>query len=328
MIVAEGLTKIYGDVAVVKSLDFEVRAGEMVAIVGTSGGGKSTTLKMINRLVEPSAGRVLVAGVDTASLDPEKLRLGMGYAIQGVGLFPHWTVAQNIATVPRLLGWDKARIEGRVEELLDLLHLEPAVFAMKLPHQLSGGQQQRVGVARAIAAKPAVLLMDEPFGALDPLTRLHLQDEFMSLQKRHNTTVVMVTHDMDEAFKMADRIAVMDKGEILQFDTPDMLIRHPAHPYVGELVGTQDSGLRLLSLQTARMLAEPPSGRWEIDGAAVRDRRHRTAVEPIRADESGREAASKLLWQGADVLPVVDDRGALLGEIDLEVLRRAGRAEA
>jgi osmoprotectant transport system ATP-binding protein len=327
MIVAEGLTKIYGGTPVVQDLDLDVKAGEIVALVGTSGCGKSTTLKMINRLVEPSAGRVLIDGVDTASLDPEKLRLGIGYAIQGAGLFPHWTVAQNIATVPKLLGWNRGRIAQRVEELLDLLNLDPAVFAGKLPHQLSGGQQQRVGVARAIAAKPAVLLMDEPFGALDPLTRLRLQDEFLSLQKRHGMTVLMVTHDMDEAFKMAGRVAVMDKGQILQFDTPDGLVRRPAHSFVRELVGTQDSGLRLLSLQTARELATPPSARWEIAEAVVRDQARGAAVEPVGAEESGREAASKLLWQDADILPVVERDGTVIGEIDFGVLRRAGRGE-
>ncbi|HEV2559813.1 MAG TPA: ABC transporter ATP-binding protein [Microvirga sp.] len=327
MIVAEGLTKTYGDIPAVRRLDFEVRAGEVVALVGTSGCGKSTTLKMINRLIEPSAGRILVNGVDTASVNPEKLRLGIGYAIQGAGLFPHWNVADNIATVPRLLGWDKARIDRRVEELLGLLHLDPAIFARKLPHQLSGGQQQRVGVARAIAAEPAVLLMDEPFGALDPITRLRLQDEFLSLQKRQGITVVMVTHDMDEAFKMAGRVAVMDKGIILQFDTPDALVRRPAHPFVRELVGTQDSGLRLLSLEAARDLASPASGRWQIENGLVLDR-ERGAVEPVLAEESGREAASKLLWQGADLLPVVDAGGALLGEVGFDALRRAGRGEA
>ena len=327
MIVAAGLTKIYGEAPVVKGLDFEVSEGEVVALVGTSGCGKSTTLKMINRLVEPSAGRVLVDGVDTASVNPEKLRLGMGYAIQGAGLFPHRTVAENIATVPKLLGWDKARIGRRVEELLGLLNLDPAFFARKLPHQLSGGQQQRVGVARAIAGEPAVLLMDEPFGALDPITRVRLQDEFVSLQKRQRITVVMVTHDMDEAFKMADRVAVMDKGAILQFDTPDALVRHPAHPFVRELVGTQDSGLRLLSLATARGLAAPPSDRWEIANGTIRDRRRDTLVEPVSAEESGREATSKLLWQGADLLPVTDADGELLGEVGFEALRRAGRGD-
>lgn len=327
MIVAEGLTKIYGGVPAVKGLDFRVREGEVVALVGTSGCGKSTTLKMINRLIEPSAGRVLVDGVDTAGVNPEKLRLGIGYAIQGAGLFPHRTVAENIATVPRLLGWDKARIDRRVEELLGLFHLDPGIFARKLPHQLSGGQQQRVGVARAIAAEPAVLLMDEPFGALDPITRVRLQDEFVSLQKRQGMTVVMVTHDMDEAFKMADQVAVMDRGSILQFDTPDALVRHPSHPFVRELVGTQDSGLRLLSLATARGLAAPPSERWEVADGVIRDRRRGAPVEPVAAEESGREAASKLLWQGVDLLPVTDVNGVLLGEIGFEALRRAGRGD-
>ncbi|HEX2510293.1 MAG TPA: ATP-binding cassette domain-containing protein, partial [Microvirga sp.] len=239
----------------------------------------------------------------------------------------HRTVAENIATVPKLLGWDKARIDRRVKELLGLLNLDPAIFAGKLPHQLSGGQQQRVGVARAIAAEPAVLLMDEPFGALDPITRVRLQDEFVSLQKRQRITVVMVTHDMDEAFKMADRVAVMDKGSILQFDTPGALVRHPAHPFVRELVGTQDSGLRLLSLATARGLAAAPSDRWEIANGTIRDRQRGASVEPVAAEESGREAASKLLWQGTDLLPVTDADGGLVGEVGFEALRRAGRGD-
>ncbi|HLS18588.1 MAG TPA: ABC transporter ATP-binding protein, partial [Paracoccaceae bacterium] len=227
MIEARGLTKRFGDVLAVDDVSFAVDEGEVLALVGTSGCGKSTTLRMINRLIEPSAGQVLLQGKDTATMRLEELRLGIGYVIQGVGLFPHWTVARNIATVPHLLGWDRARIEERVTELLDLFGLEPREFAGKYPAELSGGQQQRVGVARAMAAEPAVLLMDEPFGALDPITRGRLQEEFASIQRRRRKTVILVTHDMDEAFRLADRIAVMDAGRILQIARPETLLRKP-----------------------------------------------------------------------------------------------------
>ena len=243
MIEIEHLTKRYGDTIVVDDVSFRVEEGTIAVVVGTSGAGKSTLLRMINRLVEPTAGRVLIDGQDTLSIPEDELRHRIGYVIQGYGLFPHRTVAQNIATVPRLLGWDRKRIAARVEELLDLFQLDPAEFAGKFPHELSGGQQQRVGVARALAAKPALLLMDEPFGALDPVIRGKAQDDLLAIQRRLGTTIVLVTHDMDEAFHLGDRIAVMDQARLLQYATPAELLTHPAEAFVEQLVGNGGAAL-------------------------------------------------------------------------------------
>ncbi|MGH8992366.1 MAG: ABC transporter ATP-binding protein, partial [Acidimicrobiia bacterium] len=221
MISLEEVSKRYGPGTVaVETLSLEVAEGETCVLVGPSGCGKTTTLKMINRLVEPTSGRVVVGGADVAGVDPVALRRGIGYVIQQVGLFPHLDVAANVATVPRLLGWDRARIRTRVDELLDLVGLDPATFAHRRPEELSGGQRQRVGVARALAADPPVLLMDEPFGAVDPVTRGRLGEEFVRLQGELGKTVVLVTHDIDEAIKLGDRIALLKSGGVLaQYDT-------------------------------------------------------------------------------------------------------------
>jgi osmoprotectant transport system ATP-binding protein len=219
MIEIEQLSKSYDGTTVVDDVSMTVNDGELVVIVGTSGSGKTTLLRMINRLVEPSAGRVLIDGRDTREFAPHELRRQIGYAIQGHGLFPHRTVAQNIATVPTLLGWDKSRVEARVGELLELFQLDPALFRDRYPSQLSGGQQQRVGVARALAAAPKLLLMDEPFGALDPIIRARAQEDLRSIQRRLGTTIVLVTHDMNEAIHLGDRIAVMDQSKLLQYAT-------------------------------------------------------------------------------------------------------------
>ena len=227
MIELEGLTKRYDARTVVDDVSMTIPSGSVCVMVGTSGSGKSTVLRMINRLVTPSAGRVLIDGEDTAAVPEHELRRRIGYAIQGHGLFPHRTVAENIATVPGLLGWPKARIDARVEELLDLFQLDPAEFARKFPHQLSGGQQQRVGVARALAAEPNILLMDEPFGALDAIIRGRAQDDLLAIQRRFKTTIVLVTHDMEEAFHLGDRIAVLSEGRLLQYAEP---ASHRARP--------------------------------------------------------------------------------------------------
>lgn len=318
MITVDALTKTFGPTRAVDGISFELAEGEALALIGPSGCGKSTTLRMINRLIEPSAGRVLIDGVDTTSIPPATLRLRMGYAIQGIGLFPHRTVAQNIATVPRLLGWPRARITDRVEELLDLFGLPPAVFARKYPHELSGGQQQRVGVARAMAGKPAVLLMDEPFGALDPITRTRLQDEFLAIRRRMGTTVLLVTHDMDEAFKLADRLAVMEKGRIVQLDTPEGLLRHPASAFVESLIGSEDRGLKLLSLAGVAALMRPAVDWTPAASGTFRKAGVNRSFAPLSASASLREAASRLVFAGADELPVVDEAGALVGVIAME----------
>ncbi len=237
-IVFENARKSYPDgTDAVESLSLEVRGSEVLALVGPSGCGKSTTLRMVNRLVEPTSGVICVGGTDVMSQNPVQLRRGIGYMIQHVGLFPHRTVQQNVATVPGLVGWDKDRTAQRVEELLTLVGLDPAVYNDRYPHELSGGERQRVGVARALATEPPVLLMDEPFGAVDPQGRRRLQKEFAALQRELGTTVIMVTHDIREAALLADRIAVLSKGAVLeQLDTPDAVTQSPANDFVADFV--------------------------------------------------------------------------------------------
>ncbi|KOV54344.1 polyamine ABC transporter ATP-binding protein [Streptomyces sp. AS58] len=250
----ESLTKRYPNSAApaVDSVNMHIKAGETVVFVGPSGCGKSTTLKMINRLIEPTGGRIRIGGEDVTDIDPVRLRRSVGYAIQASGLFPHMTVAQNIALVPRMLGWAKARIRERVEEMLDLVGLDPGEFHGRYPRQLSGGQQQRVGVARALAADPPVLLMDEPFGAVDPITRDHLQDELIRLQHELHKTIVFVTHDFDEAIKLGDRIAVLrERSRIAQFDTPEAILTNPADDFVSGFVGA-GAALKRLNLTRVR----------------------------------------------------------------------------
>src|SRR4051794_12873709 len=249
MIRLEGVGKTYDDGTVaVQSLDLAVPAGALVCLVGPSGCGKSTTLKMVNRLIEPTTGRIYLDGSDVTEADPVELRRGIGYVIQQVGLFPHQDIATNVATVPTLLGWDRKRASGRALELLDLVGLDPSVFAGRYPHQLSGGQRQRVGVARALAADPPVLLMDEPFGAVDPVVRARLQDEFLRLQRELGKTVLLVTHDIDEAVKMGDRVAVFAAGgRLAQYDVPAAILGAPADEFVEEFVG-QRRGMRRLAV--------------------------------------------------------------------------------
>jgi osmoprotectant transport system ATP-binding protein len=249
-----------GTVAV-RGLTIEVPEGEICVLVGPSGCGKTTTLKMINRLIEPSGGRIFLDGDDVTDADPVALRRRIGYVIQQVGLFPHQTIGTNVGTVPRLLGWGRARVTARVDELLDLVGLDPRVYRNRYPAQLSGGQRQRVGVARALAADPPVLLMDEPFGAIDPVTRARLQDEFLRLQDEVRKTVVFVTHDVEEAVKMGDRIAILDVGGILaQYDTPAEVLGNPATPMVADFVGS-DRALKRLKVTPIDVacLEHPPT---------------------------------------------------------------------
>ncbi len=262
MIRLSGVGKTYEDGTVaVHELDLEIATGELVVLVGPSGCGKSTTLKMINRLIEPTTGTIEIAGEDVTKSDPVELRRGIGYVIQQVGLFPHQSIETNVMTVPLLYGESKATARERAHTLMELVGLDPATYADRYPHQLSGGQQQRVGVARALAADPPVLLMDEPFGAVDPVVRVRLQDEFLKLQQELDKTVVMVTHDIDEAVKMGERVAVFAAGgRLAQYATPAEILARPADDVVSDFVGST-SGLRRLSVTPlSRELLEPMDG--------------------------------------------------------------------
>jgi osmoprotectant transport system ATP-binding protein len=292
----------------VADLSLTVGAGEVCVLLGPSGCGKTTTMKMINRLVEPSSGRILIGGEDVTRRDPVELRRSMGYVIQQVGLFPHQTVAANIATVPRLAGWDKARVTARVEELLELVDLDPGTFRNRYPHQLSGGQQQRVGVARALAADPPILLMDEPFGALDPVTRTNLQDQFRRLQSELRKTVVFVTHDLDEAVRLADRVAVLAEGGLLeQYDTPAAVLGHPASAFVAGFVGS-DRGVKRLAVLTLDRSALEPVAEVPPDGPA------------LVLGTTLRDALSHLLLADGGRARVEDAEGRLVGVVSADGL--------
>ncbi len=258
MIQADGLTKRYGDAVVVDDFSLRVRAGELVVLLGGSGSGKTTTLKMINRLIEPTAGSVRLDGIDTAELPPHELRRRIGYVFQRIGLFPHMTVGENVAVTPGLLGWPPERIAARVDELLELVELDPALRDRR-PGELSGGQQQRVGVARALAAEPGVMLLDEPFGALDPVTRERLQQSFLRIRTRLALTIVFVTHDMTEALTLADRIGVMHDGRLLQLGTPRDLLTRPADDYVDRLMSTPRRQAAVVDALIGETTAEAPS---------------------------------------------------------------------
>ena len=275
-IVLENVGKTYPDGTVaVGDFSLEVRAGELAVLIGPSGCGKSTLLRMINRLIEPSGGRILIDGTNVLERDPVELRRHIGYVIQNVGLFPHQNIRTNIGTVPRLLGWDRARITARADELLELVGLDPARYAKRYPHELSGGQRQRVGVARALAADPLVLLMDEPFSAVDPIARGRLQEEFLRLQATVRKTIVLVTHDIDEAVRLGDRIAVLgEAGRLLQYAPPAELLSRPASATVGDFVGA-DRGIRRLAVTPVRDVLRPlrsgvPAGdRPTVDAAGT-----------------------------------------------------------
>jgi osmoprotectant transport system ATP-binding protein len=271
MIHLDRLTKRFPGQArpAVDELTMDIPYGEIVILVGPSGCGKSTTLRLINRLIEPTSGRILLDGDDVTTTDADHLRRRMGYVIQQIGLFPHQTIAQNIATVPRMLGWDKRRIAARVDELLETVNMDPAVFRSRYPKELSGGQAQRVGVARAMAADPPVLLMDEPFGAIDPITRDRLQNEFLRLQSEIKKTIVFVTHDIDEAIKLGDRMAVLKEGSVIaQYDTPERILTNPIDSYVETFIGA-GATLKGLTLSHVRPSSRP-SGPWRRTAPAAR----------------------------------------------------------
>ncbi|MGV0910900.1 ABC transporter ATP-binding protein [Martelella sp. FOR1707] len=307
MIEIDAVTKVYGEARAVDNVSLTVERGELAAIVGTSGSGKTTLMRMINRLVEPTSGTIRIDGRDNRDLPAYELRRGIGYAIQGHGLFPHRSVAENIATVPKLLGWDRKKRDERVDELLSLFNLEPELYRDRMPQELSGGQKQRIGVARALAAEPALLLMDEPFGALDPIIRAKAQEDLLKIQRQFSTTVVLVTHDMDEAILLGHRIGVMHEGKLLQYAPPAEIIAHPASDFVNELLGTGDKAFRMLSLTAASKMVEegPAEGPPIADTASLRD------------------ALAQILWSGRDAVPVERD-GAIIGRITRErLLQRA-----
>ncbi|MFJ2934909.1 ABC transporter ATP-binding protein [Streptomyces sp. NPDC087219] len=324
MIRFEHVTKRYPDgTTAVDDLSFEVAEGELVTLVGPSGCGKTTTMMMVNRLVEPTSGRVLVDGEDIAGVDPVALRRKIGYVIQQVGLFPHRTVLDNTATVPALLGWKKAAARARAAELLDLVGLDPAVYGSRYPAQLSGGQRQRVGVARALAADPPVLLMDEPFGAVDPVVRERLQNEFLALQATVRKTVLLVTHDIEEAVRMGDRMAVYGQGRIEQFDAPATVLGAPATPYVADFVGS-DRGLKRLAVTPvteADLEPVPAGGPAATHTPGGRD----GAPDPVPLGTSLKDALAVLLQHDAGRLTVTGDDGRPLGVLTPEGVHRALR---
>jgi len=295
MIEISGLTKRYGDFTAVDNVDLEVADAQFVVLLGPSGSGKTTMLRMVNRMVEPTSGKVLVDGRDTASLKPEELRRSMGYVIQNTGLFPNMTIRRNVATVPRLLGWDRKRTDARVDELLDLVGLDPDTYGPKRPSQLSGGEAQRVGVARALAADPPLLLMDEPFGAVDPLTRERLQQEMKRLQEKVQKTVLFVTHDIDEAVLLADRIALLRAGVLQQYSTPELMWREPANEFVRGFFG-ENLGLRIMARHCLSSVAlDPLSPDTNVN-----------ALPRVAASATLKEALAELVGSRADRVLVVD----------------------
>jgi osmoprotectant transport system ATP-binding protein len=307
----EHVTKRYpnGRLAL-EDLDLTIDAGELTVLVGPSGCGKTTTLRLVNRLIEPTSGRVLVADEDIAAKDPVQLRRQIGYVIQQVGLFPHLTIGDNIATVPRLLGWDRRRVRARVEELMDLVGLDRDTYRDRYPHELSGGQQQRVGVARALGADPPVLLMDEPFGALAPVTRTRLQDELLTIQANVRKTIVFVTHDIDEAVKLGDRIAIFgDDHRLQQHATPAELLAQPASEFVVSFIGG-DRGLKLLAVTSIdRALLVAPTAN-ESNGDPPR----------VRIDASLRDALAQMVLRHTDRVVVEEPDGTVAGVLTIAAL--------
>ena len=320
MIELAGVGKTYADGTVaMQDLDLSVPRGSVVCLVGPSGCGKSTTLKMVNRLIEPTHGTITMDGRDITHVDPVELRRHMGYVIQQVGLFPHQTIRTNVATVPSLLGWDRAKSRSRAEELMDLVGLDPSEYADRYPHQLSGGQRQRVGVARALAADPPVLLMDEPFGAVDPIVRGRLQDEFLRLQRELHKTVLMVTHDIDEAVKMGDRVAVFAPGGYLaQYDVPAQVLGRPADEFVAEFVGAS-RGLR--------RLAVTPIGREDLetsDGGGSHAAGTTEGAATVELGASLEEALAAMMRQDDGTVTVTED-GRAVGRLTPALVHAALR---
>ncbi|HEX2109336.1 MAG TPA: ABC transporter ATP-binding protein [Rubrobacteraceae bacterium] len=318
MIEFRGVSKTYpgSERPVVNDLSFEVLDGEICVLVGPSGCGKTTSMRMINRLIEPTGGEILIDGELNTAMSGTKLRRHIGYAIQQIGLFPHRTIAANIATVPQLLEWERDRISARVDALLELVGLDPEQYRNRYPAELSGGQQQRVGVARAMAADPPIMLMDEPFGAVDPITRHRLQDEFLRIQSEIKKTIVFVTHDIDEAIKMGDRIAILQQGGILaQYDTPENILATPNSEFVSSFVGTDRVLKRLSLLHVSDVDLDPPNGAGDLPRLNVRT--------------NLRDALSALIGAGVERGVVVSDGDEVRGALSIDAIRRLShQAEA
>jgi osmoprotectant transport system ATP-binding protein len=317
MIEFRGVSKTYpgSDRPVVNDLSFEVPEGEICVLVGPSGCGKTTSMRMVNRLIEPTEGEILIDGEPNTAMSGTQLRRKIGYAIQQIGLFPHRTIAENIATVPGLLGWEKGRIRSRVDELLELVGLDPDDYRDRYPAELSGGQQQRVGVARAMAADPPIMLMDEPFGAVDPITRERLQDEFLRIQEDIKKTIVFVTHDIDEAIKMGDKIAILKQGGFLaQYDTPEEILANPNSEFVASFVGNDRILKRLSLTRVGDLQLEPANGNAE-------------GLLRIDGNLTVRDALSELIGSGRSEAVVENDgESGLLTIQAIEALTRAGGA--
>ncbi|MGH7036999.1 MAG: ABC transporter ATP-binding protein [Stellaceae bacterium] len=307
MIAIEEISKSYDGRLVVDRLSLVVAAGAFCVLLGPSGCGKSTMLRMINRLIPSDEGTIRVAGTEIGAVAAETLRRRIGYVIQSVGLFPHWPVKDNIATVPRLLKWPRQRVERRVDELLELFRLDPALYRGKYPHQLSGGEQQRVGVARALAADPDLLLMDEPFAAIDPIARAALQDELAQIHRRTQKTILFVTHDIEEALRLATRIAIMRAGRIVQEGTPREIVTAPADDFVRDFLGRRGLGLKLLAVRTLADRLRPGES---------------AAGDPLPLDAPLSEALSAMTLRRTDRVPVVDGEGRRVGVVTLADLVR------
>ena len=313
MIQLQQVSKYYDSAVAVDKIDLTINRGEFCVLVGTSGCGKSTTLRMINRLIPHSGGKILIENQEINTFNEQTLRRRIGYAIQNTGLFPHWDVARNIGTVPRLLNWPKDKIQSRIEALLALLNLPYHEFAHKYPHELSGGQAQRVGVARALAGDPDVLLMDEPFGALDPITRESLQNELLRIQQQIHKTIVFVTHDMDEALKLANHIVVMDQGKIIQQATPYELLLNPVNEFVAQLLGGEDRGLKQAGLMSVCDFMRPiPPTPISTDKSSAR----------VKPQDTLRLALSIMLWHQVETLDVMLN-DCCVGQISLQQIMQA-----
>lgn len=361
MIQLKNVSKSFGNIQAVNSIDLIVETGELCVLIGPSGCGKSTTLKMINRMIDPTEGTILIDGRENRIQKPELLRRSIGYVIQSIGLFPHMNVHDNIGVVPRLMKWNRNRIDERVLELMQLINLDTDLYSRKYPHELSGGEAQRIGVARALAADPPLLLMDEPFGAVDPLGRLLLQNEFLSIQRKLKKTVIFVTHDLDEAIRLADRIAIMKDGRIIQYDTPERILSAPVNSFVRDFVGSDRSLKKLVRYDAAQIMKTPVVA--NIDKETIRDILHEFvekgyhyvwaidsqyrlhgwidlkhplfATDPlsgyseiyvpdvaVRLEDSLKSVLSIMLGQGIKNVPVIDKDGKLEGEISLKDIER------